>query len=544
MTEREFYAYVEKVVGRLLEQMPVAATYLGVHAYDHRLADFSPAGIKKNYATIREGLAGLEAPDRPGFSKEAEIDRLVVAHLLEYLATRHKRVAEHRRNPSFYVEEFMDGIFGLMIKDFAPLERRLSGILGRVRETPRVLAEGRRNLEPKLVPPVWAEMALEQARTGPALLESFLPALAGDCPGIKEDLETAGREAAAALRDFAAYLENDLVHAANGDFAAGEEYFNILLHRQHLVDYDAAALLDTGRRLFAETQKKMEAVAREIDPDRSAAEILEEAKNDHPAAANLLDEYRRFMEESRRFVVDQDIATIPGGETLQVIETPAFLRPIVPYAAYVPPGIFEQDLSGTFLVTPPEPDASPEEREEKLKGQPYFKLPVTALHEGYPGHHLQLAWAARTGSTGRKLGMLLSALFVEGWAFYCEELMDELGFINTPLQKLGRLTDQLLRAARIILDVSLHCRGMGVQEAVDFLVEKCGLQPGDALAEVRRYTRTPTQPQSYLMGKLEILKLVDEYRKRFPDASQRRMHDAILECGSLPPRLMRRQLFS
>lgn len=85
---------------------------------------------------------------------------------------------------------------------------------------------------------------------------------------------------------------------------------------------------------------------------------------------------------------------------------------------------------------------------------------------------------------------------------------------------------------------------MTVEEAVAFLVNKAGLERSNAQAEVRRYTLTPTQPMSYLMGKLEILKLIDEYRKSHPQASLKEVHDAVLSCGSLPPRLMRERLFA
>jgi uncharacterized protein (DUF885 family) len=120
--------------------------------------------------------------------------------------------------------------------------------------------------------------------------------------------------------------------------------------------------------------------------------------------------------------------------------------------------------------------------------------------------------------------------------------LEEMGYIATPVQRLGRLSDQLWRAARIILDASLHTKDMSVEEAVDFLVGECQLEPANALAEVRRYTSTPTQPQSYLMGKLAILDLVADYQNAHPGSSLREVHDAILSCGSLPPRLMRRQL--
>jgi uncharacterized protein (DUF885 family) len=308
------------------------------------------------------------------------------------------------------------------------------------------------------------------------------------------------------------------------------------------VDYDADQLLETGWEQFRQTQAQMEAVAQEIDPDKSVREVLEEAKASHPAAEDLLDTYRQEMAAIRQYVIDHDIATIPEGETLRIVETPIYLRPIIPYGAYLPPGILEEKQEGLFLVTPVDPESPPEEQEQKLKGHNWAKLPVVALHEAYPGHHLQLIWSNRQETIPRRMGAFLATLFIEGWAFYCEELLEQMGYIAEPVQRLGRLSDQLWRAARIILDVSLHTKGMSVDEAISFLVEECQLEPANAKAEVRRYTQTPTQPQSYLMGKLAILELVEDYRRAHPDASLRELHDAILGCGSLTPQLMRRQL--
>jgi uncharacterized protein (DUF885 family) len=248
------------------------------------------------------------------------------------------------------------------------------------------------------------------------------------------------------------------------------------------------------------------------------------------------------MAAIRQYVIDHEIVTIPAGETLRIVETPPYLRPIIPYAAYMPPGMLEEKQEGHFLVTPVDPDAPAEEQEQKLKGHYWAKLPITALHEAYPGHHLQLVWANRRETIPRRLGSLMATLFIEGWAFYCEELLEQMGYIAAPVQRLGRLNDQLWRAARIVLDVSLHTRGMKVEEAIDLLVKECGLEPANAQAEVRRYTQSPTQPQSYLMGKLAILDIVRDYQRAHPGASLRAQHDAILGCGSLPPRLIRKQL--
>jgi hypothetical protein len=163
----------------------------------------------------------------------------------------------------------------------------------------------------------------------------------------------------------------------------------------------------------------MEEVARQIDPTRTAKELLEEAKADHPTAEGLLDAYRQAMADIRQYVIDRDIATIPPGESLRVVETPVFMRPIIPYAAYMPPGILEARQEGIFVVTPVDPDAPPEEQEQKLKGHHWAKLPLTALHEAYPGHHLQLVYSNLQPTIPRRMGSFLATLFIEGWAFYC-----------------------------------------------------------------------------------------------------------------------------
>jgi uncharacterized protein (DUF885 family) len=248
------------------------------------------------------------------------------------------------------------------------------------------------------------------------------------------------------------------------------------------------------------------------------------------------------MDASRQFVLDKEIATIPDGESLRVIEMPHHIRSVCPYCAYMPPGIFEKQQDGLFLVTPVEDDDSAERREQKLKGHFRHMIPVTALHEGYPGHHLQFVWANTRETVPRRLGSFLATMFIEGWAFYCEELLEELGFISGPMQRLVRLNGQLWRAARIILDVSIHTRGMSVVRAVDYLVRQCGHEPVGALAEIRRYSQTPTYPQSYLMGKLHILDLVEQYRRANPDLSMKQMHDTLLGCGSLPVSLMKKRL--
>jgi uncharacterized protein (DUF885 family) len=541
--EETFYHQAEAWLYRLMELNPVTGTWLGEHRWDDQLGDYTPAALERQKEEMQKALAEFLALDTSEFATDAQIDHTVAIQIIKAFL-RHEQVLRFPwRHPGSYLDQVLDGVFLLIVKEFAPLPERLRSALGRVREAPRVLREAQTNLIPAEVPRVWAEVALEQSQQGPGLFVGLLPALAAQAaPDLQAELAEAGQAAAEALQAFAEYLQNEVLPQAAGDFAVGRALFEEMLHEEHMLDLDAKALLATGWEQFHQTQAQIEAVAQEIDPTKPVREILEDAKASHPTAEGVLEAYQDAMDAARQYVIDHDIVTLPPGESLRIIETPVYLRPLIPYAAYMSPGILEEQQDGIFVVTPVDPDAPPDEQEQKLKGHYWAKLPVVALHEAYPGHHLQLVWANRTETIPRRMASFLSSLFIEGWAFYCEELMEQLGYIATPVQRLGRLVAQLWRAARIILDVSLHTKGMAVEEAVEFLVQECQLEPANAQAEVRRYTQSPTQPMSYLMGKLLIVQLVADYRRAHPDTSLREVHDAILGCGSLPPRLMRQRL--
>jgi uncharacterized protein (DUF885 family) len=542
-TEGQFYKDAQAMLNELIQHNPIVATFLGDHRYDDRLGDLTPASQQAERERLGEWLELFESIDTEDWSLESQIDRTLTIQIIKQFIRDYDKMRTIFRYPGAAPDQCLNGVYLLIIREFAPLAQRMQSILGRLRETSRLLEEGRSILDPSDVPPLWAEIALESSRQGVGLFAAFVPMLAESTPELKEEVIQAAQAAAAALNEHAEWIEREVLPQAQGNFATGKEIFDEILREDHMVDYDADELLDTGWRLIEETEQQMNEVAAQIDPEKSVKELLEESKKNHPDAESLLDAYRQSMLAARQFVVEHELVSIPPGESIRIEPTPHFIRNIIPYAAYQAPGFLEDNQEGVFIVTPVEDQATPEQVEAKLRGHPLADIPVTALHEAYPGHHLQLVTANRSGSLPRKFGGFLSSLFIEGWAFYCEELMEQLGFIDQPIQKLARLQAQLWRAARIVLDVSLHTKEMSVEQAIDFLVERAGLEPDDAKAEVRRYTMSPTQPQSYLMGKLQILKIVEEYKQRYPQHSMLQMHDAILTSGSLPPRLMRQRLF-
>jgi uncharacterized protein (DUF885 family) len=257
-------------------------------------------------------------------------------------------------------------------------------------------------------------------------------------------------------------------------------------------------------------------------------------KDDHPATfPEALAAYRRDMDRARRFVIDHDLATLPANDRLVVIETPAYQRHLVPFAAYYDPPRFDREPVGMYVVTPP---ATPAMMREHNRGA----ISNTCVHEAYPGHHLQLSAAITNPSLVRVAGADAPEL-VEGWAFYCERMMKEAGFDDTPRHWFAVHTDAIWRAARIVLDIRLHRGEIGLEEAVAFLVEQTGFEYPAALAEVQRYTRTPGYALSYLYGRHLIERLrADVERARGAAFDRKAFHDTLIYGGTMPVAFARR----
>jgi uncharacterized protein (DUF885 family) len=236
-------------------------------------------------------------------------------------------------------------------------------------------------------------------------------------------------------------------------------------------------------------------------------------------------------------VVERDLVAVPEGR-LEVIPTPDFLRPLIPFAAYDAPGAFVANRTGWFYVTPPDAALTPQAREARLRDHCRHEIAATALHEGYPGHHLHFLTGQAQPSDVRRL--IWTPLTVEGWALYCEDMMAEQGFYRGEEEQLFQRLHLLWRAVRILLDVGLHTRGMTFEQAVQMLVDHLHVDRANAESEVRRYCSTPSYQMSYAVGRRELLSLRDAFRAaRGADYSLRGFHDTVLAYGGLPVSLIR-----
>ena len=521
----------------LVARRPVAATFLGRHDHDERLGDISQDAAEEDIAQTRAYIGSLEALDPAGLSASAAFERdIALWQARKDLFTTAELRAWQRRPAA--VDEIGDGLFALFARDFAPLSDRLEAIAGRLEEAPRVLAQQPDVLRGQRVAR-WDTLELESSRQLPSFFDEIAAAAGrtwSEGDGRQRRLRTAIASAHDALTTYGAWLSSTI--DPEGDaFALGSDAYDELVGLRAFDGLTTDAILEIGEAQLAEQQAARVAVAAEIDPDAAEPEVLARVKADHPATfEDALEEYRVAMFRARDHLVEHDLVTIPDGERLEVIATPEYLRNVMPFAAYFDPPRFDREPTGVYIVTP-SVDGDPAAMREHNRAS----ISNTSIHEAFPGHHLQLTAAITHPSLIRAIAD--APEFTEGWGMYSEQVMREEGFDDAPPFRLMLHTDAIWRACRIILDVRLHRGEISVADAIDFLIRHTGFERPNAVAEIERYTSTPTYQLSYLLGKVMILRLRDDERRRLGvDFSLKRFHDALIYAGSLPVSFHRRLL--
>jgi uncharacterized protein (DUF885 family) len=531
----QLYDLVESRFVRLVRDNPVLGTAIGLHQDDDLLGDGSREAVVAELAADQAHLARIEALDPTGLSPAATFERDLEVHNVRR-AIFDADVLRLWERRSFALDLLGDGLFLLFARDHAPLPERLDAIAGRLEATATYLEEAKTRAT---VPQVrrWQQIEIETAAELPTFFDELVAAGEGSLPAVEQRrLGRASESAKLAIELYAAWLEGTLPGGTD-EWAIGREHHDAMVGLRGFDGLDADAILELGWERLREEHAGRAAVAREVDPDGDEMSAIERIKNDQPASfAAALDAYRDAMVRARAHLIEQDLVTVPADERIDVIETPAYLRNVVPFAAYFEPAAFDRDPKGIYIVTP-----SVDDDPNAMREHNYASISNTSIHEAYPGHHLQLDTARRNRSLTRLLTD--APEFVEGWGMYSELMMREHGFDDDPRFRLVMHTDAIWRACRIILDIRMHRGELTVDEATDFLVEHTRFERPNAHAEVQWYTYRPTYPLSYLLGRTLLLGLRGDEQRRLGDRfSLKGFHDLLLRNGSLPISFQRRLL--
>ncbi len=535
----------DKLAGEVLETLqsfyPVQATGMGIHSYDHRLADFSSKSVKNMKNQLTEHTKKLYKYRNFNFDLDGRLDFRLIRSNVEMALLDLKEIKWHQRSPQLYVDEAVDGIYFLLLSQHAPLSEKLHSIIGRMKAVPGLFRTARKNL--KRPPEVYIDLAAESLESAQRFYREVAGELMRQFPERADEILRVSTLAREAMAEFSVFLTG-LEAGPEKSFSIGKTNFDYMLSHGYFMELDSDSLLKIGESLLADAREEYQAYREYVEDNHQNGRDSVFV----PASftrQDLLDYYAWEINQVSVFLTANEILSVPEDiAPIDVVETPAFLRSMTAGIAYRPAGPFDAIQQGVFYVRPIPEDLDPVQLAARYRYVHRRGFKGSVVHEAYPGHHLQMQLAGRHPSPIRKWQS--NRMMVEGWALYCEEMVYHEGLYGDedPAMWLAILGGIRYRAARIIADVKLHTGQFTFQECADWMIEVLEAETESDKnyhrMMVRKYTVTPTIWMSYLMGKREIERLRDDVATRDGEQfDQRAFYDSLLAQGSIPPALMR-----
>jgi uncharacterized protein (DUF885 family) len=553
--DTRFEELAERFVDAWPAFSPVGATQLGDHRFDGQLDQISPAARKREAAFYREYLELLAPIPREQLSRANQIDAELLRHHLESGLWNLEVLEEWAWNPLVYTNLAGGAIYGLMAREFAPLDQRLIDVSARLEHLPRFFEQVRSTLDPARVPQIHAETATRQNRGILSILDNMVqPAMGSLAPGDRERLERAMATARAAVAEQQTWLESRLLPGAKGDFRIGADRFDAKLAFTLHTPLTRAQVRERAETEFRRVRDEMYEVATTVYAERYPyAEFpaapsesyrqaiiraaLEVAYEQLPGRDEIVDTAKRLLERTTAFVHDKNLVTVPD-DPIEVIIMPEFQRGVT--VAYCDsPGALDVGQKTFYAVAPLPEDWTPEQVRSFLREYNELSLEDLTIHEAMPGHYLQLAHSNRYSSTLR--AVLSSGPFIEGWAVYAERVMIDQGYLdNDPRMRLINLKWYLRAVSNAILDQAIHVDGMTRDEAMKLMIEGAFQEEREAALKWVRAQLTATQLSTYFVGYQEHADLRREYEGRAGEGFDlKAYHDELLSYGSPPVQFVR-----
>src|SRR5712672_3008458 len=548
--DAEYEAVADEYVKTYLAAHPLHGTALGFHEYDGKISDYSRLALDAELSRLRRFDDRLAKFDPAKLSPRQSIDLRILQVAVKRELFEMQDMSVFERNPMVYARAADVNVY--IKRNFAPLEDRVRSLVAIESQIPNILIAARTNLDEKLPKP-FVELAIQIAKGSADFLKKDLVAAVS---GLKDEqlrvaFQAANRKASNALSDYATWLERDKLPKATFDFALGEEKFARFLAQTELVNLPPQKVLEISMAQLKAEQEAFAEAAKKIDPNKPAIEVFKQIQSEHPASDKLIPDISKDLDKIRKYVVSRRLVGIPSETRAKVKETPQYLR-ATSFASMDTPGPFEKRATEAYYyVTPTEEDWPEQEKQEWLTAFNYYTSDIVSIHEVYPGHYVQdLHLTASPASKVEKI--FGSYAFIEGWAHYCEEMMIDEGFggssNSSPSEddvkraakyRMAQADEALLRLCRLCVSVKVHTQNMSIDEATKFFQDNCDYEQKTARQEAMRATFDPGY-LNYTLGKLQILKLRDDYKAQQGDEfSLQKFHNELLSHGMPPIRLLR-----
>jgi uncharacterized protein (DUF885 family) len=504
---------------------PVASSDSGLHTWDSKLTDYSPAAIATRRQHVRSLLAQIDAIPTTRWSKDERIDWLLFRSQLEGVAFFDRVMDFEHADPQTYVNECSNAIFSLLKKEYDTPRNRALSATARLRAMPAIIEQGKLNLTKPVK--LYAQLAIDSARSIDSLFkDSMMTALAKDLsPAEMNNLVTASDAAIKSIHAYADWLEKRA--ATMPPFAPmGEANYNYLLKHVYLLPLDAKQVEMLGQAELAR-YRGLESMLPDpslANPDPSRAKVIPKDQDD------FLKAYESREAEMIGFLKENHLVTLPSYlGRFEIRQLPEAFKPTSPGGFMNPPGVYDKDDSGFYFI----PTYNPKSSNFYIRAAIEDPRPILG-HEGIPGHFLQLSIANHLKDEIRRQHG--DGIFVEGWALYTEEMLMRTGLYPLNSASQGQvLRLARYRAARIGVDVNLHTGRWTFEQAVKYFMEAGGLDREAAEGEAAGAAASPTQKIFYMTGKWQIMRLLGKYRdQKGKNFRLGQFHDDLIKNGSLP----------
>jgi len=549
----EYEAVAEEYIKGYLGAHPLEGTALGLHEYDGKITDYSRLALDAELSRLRRFDDRLSKFDPGKLSPRQSIDLRILQAAVKKDLFEMQDMSVFERNPMVYARAADVNVY--IKRNFAPLEDRVRSLVAIESQIPNILIAARTNLN-DVVPKPYVELGIQIAKGSADFLKKDLVAAVGNLKDeqLRVAFHEANRKAANALSDYAAWLEREKLPKSSLDFALGEEKFRRFLAQTELVDLAPQKILEIGMAQLKAEQEAFAEAAKKIDPNKAPIEVFKQIQSEHPTPQNLIPDVAKDLDKIRKYVLTRRLVSIPSDVRAKVKETPQYLR-ATSFASMDTPGPFEKRANEAYYyVTPMENDWPEKQKEEWLTAFNYYTSDVVSIHEAYPGHYVQ--FLCLNASPASKVEKIFgSYAFVEGWAHYCEKMMFDEGYGSStnsaPSEddvkraakyRMAQADEALLRLCRLCVSIKMHTQKMSLDEATKFFQENCYYEEKPARSEAMRGTFDPGY-LNYTLGKLQILKLRDDYKgQQGDDFSLQKFHNELLNHGMPPIRLLREMM--
>jgi uncharacterized protein (DUF885 family) len=527
-------AFVEQFIEAHLAANPAFAAEQGRHEFDGQLPDWSAAGLQKEIARLERARAAALEYTNESLPQEQRFQRDYFVSVADNLLFWLRDARKPHTNVEYYFDNGLDPST-YVSSPYAPADTRLRAFIKYATGIPQAVEHILANLQTPL-PRTFVDYGISGSSGFVEFYRKDVPLAFAEVKDerLQKELRTVIEPAAQAMEKMSKWFEAQTAQATDA-YALGPDKFAAMVRMTEGVTTPIEKLEAMGR---ADLERNLAALAQACKaylPKGSLAACMAKQAADKPQGG-AVEGARGQLAQLRQFVVDHNIATIPGSQQAFVEEAPAYRRQNSAYIMIA--GAYETNLPSTYYIAPPDPSWSKAEQDAYIPGK--ADLLFTSVHEVWPGHFLQFLHSSR--SSWRFGQLFVGYAFAEGWAHYSEEMMVEQGLAkDTPELHIGQLSNALLRNVRYMCAIGLHTQGMSVAECEKMFKEKAFQDAGNARQQAARGTYDPAY-LNYTMGKLMIMKLRTDWQAKNPQKTLKDFHDQFLSYGGPPIPLVRAQM--